>query len=133
VSELGDALTRAISRTCIVGTQSPITLDDANEPEPDLVLCHRVGRKPVAAEVLLVVEVADSSRDFDREIKLPRYARAGIPEFWLVDLTEDRVEVHTRPGPEGYAERRLVPATGTLPIPTTSVSLDLRPVFGIRA
>ena len=52
----------------------------------------------------LVVEVADTSLSYDREIKIPRYAAAGIPEAWLVDLVGDAVRVSRRPGPNGYGE-----------------------------
>ena len=52
--------------------------------------------------MLLIIEVSDSTRTYDRTIKLPRYAAAGIPEAWLIDLVDDRVERHTEPSAEGY-------------------------------
>ena len=55
---------------------------------------------------MLVVEVADTSLRYDRETKLPLYARAGVPEAWLVDLQNSVVEVHTEPSPEGYKVAR---------------------------
>ena len=58
---------------------------------------------PLAADVLLLVEVADSSLDYDRLTKIPLYARAGISETWLVDLTKDRVEVYREPRLGSYA------------------------------
>ena len=64
-------------------------------------------RHPEAGDVLLVVEVADSSLRYDRSEKVPRYARAGIPETWLVDVEAGTVTVHTHPGPEGYAQRHV--------------------------
>ena len=89
----------------IVSVQNPVRLNDYSEPEPDVVLI-RPGRagKPGAEDVLLLVEVSDTTLDFDREIKRPRYAAAGIPEVWIVDLQGERVEVYREPGPEGYAE-----------------------------
>lgn len=59
---------------------------------------------PGPADVLLLVEVADSSLAYDREIKLPRYARAGIPEVWLMDLAGYRLAIHRQPTENGYAE-----------------------------
>lgn len=57
---------------------------------------------PGPADVLLVIEVADTTRDYDRQVKLPLYARAGIAEAWLLDLQGDMLEVHRDPGPDGY-------------------------------
>ena len=56
---------------------------------------------PTPADVLLVIEVADSSTQFDRDVKVPLYARSGIPEVWRVDLQEDRVETFSQPAPDG--------------------------------
>ena len=89
----------------MLSVQNPVRLSDFTEPQPDLVLI-RPGRAgvPDAKDVLLLVEVADTTLAFDREIKVPRYAAAGIPEVWVVALQEERVEVYRKPGPAGYAE-----------------------------
>jgi Uma2 family endonuclease len=63
----------------------------------------RYTETPTAADVLLVVEVASSSVELDRDLKIPMYARAGVPEAWLVDLEFDTVEVHLQPSSAGYA------------------------------
>jgi Uma2 family endonuclease len=83
-----------------VDAQNPITLGEHGEPRPDLVLLldPPVGRLPGPGEVALVVEVADTSLGFDRDVKLPRYAEAGIAEAWLVDLSSGIIEVHSGPG-----------------------------------
>lgn len=90
-----------------VSVQNPLDLGPgfAGEPQPDLVLVRRrEGGDGILTpeEALLVVEVADTSLAYDRNTKLPRYAAAGIPEAWLVDLTADVIEAHSEPGPEGY-------------------------------
>jgi Uma2 family endonuclease len=87
-----------------VAVQDPFILGEHGEPQPDLVLLLSppVGRLPGFEEVALAIEVADTSLSYDRAIKLPRYAQAGIPETWLVDLKADRIEVHSEPGPDGY-------------------------------
>ena len=89
----------------IVSVQNPARLNKYSEPQPDLVLIrpNRAG-VPEPEDVLLLVEVAMASLSFDREIKVPRYAAAGIPEAWVVALEEDHVEVYRKPGPAGYAE-----------------------------
>lgn len=73
-----------------VSVQNPVVLGEHGEQQPDLMLIRepgRTGRLPEAADVLLVVEVSDSSLAYDRNVKLPRYAAAGIPEAWILDLT----------------------------------------------
>lgn len=90
-----------------LSVQNPLIVGPHQESQPDLTLL-RAGRGtaelPRAADALLVVEVSDTSLTYDRERKLPLYAAAGIPEAWLVDLAQDRVEVHSSPesGGSGY-------------------------------
>lgn len=90
------------SGACI-RAQGPITLSESNsEPEADLVLAApRDGgyydRHPYAADVLLVVEIADSSLEYDRCVKVPLYAAAGIAEYWLANLQENRIEAYQKP------------------------------------
>lgn len=91
----------------ILSIQDPIVLDDRSEPQPDIsVLKYRPDfykdELPGASDAVLVIEVADSSAEFDRGVKFARYAAAGIREAWLVDLNGDRVEVHTQPKSNGY-------------------------------
>ncbi len=83
--------------------QNPIRLGPRSEPQPDLAVVRR-GRRgaATAADVLLVVEVADSSRHHDRNRKVPLYAAAGIPEVWLVDLVAEVVERYAEPRGERY-------------------------------
>lgn len=84
---------------CRVGVQIPILLDDESQPEPDVVVYRRRKREthPTPDDILLVVEVADSSLDYDRNRKFPRYAAAGIPEAWLFDIFAGILERRTEP------------------------------------
>jgi Uma2 family endonuclease len=84
----------------IVHSQSAIRLSNDGEPEPDLVVVRDrdyEGELPTADDILLVIEVADSTLHTDRQVKLPLYAAAGIPEAWLFDLTGETIERHTEP------------------------------------
>lgn len=94
-----------------MSAQNPIRLGPHTEPQPDLAVARRTSayasRHPDAADVLLVIEVADSSLPFDRSEKAPRYGRTGIPEPWLVDVEARTVTVYTVPGPDEYARERL--------------------------
>ena len=96
----------------IVRVQSSIVLDDRNEPEPDLVLLRYRGdyyadADETPSDVLLVVEVADSSEGYDRRTKAPLYARHGIPELWIADVNRDRITAYLDPTPGGYATTRV--------------------------
>ena len=91
-----------------VSPQGSVRLDANSEPQPDLALLRPRADQyrnalPAPADILLLVEVADSSLRFDRLVKLPLYARHGIPEVWIVDLAAGAIEVHRGPGPAGYA------------------------------
>ncbi|MGI8551972.1 MAG: Uma2 family endonuclease [Dehalococcoidia bacterium] len=93
----------------IVRIQNPVRLDDGSEPEPDIALLRmRADRygdvHPGPPDVLLLIEVADSSLGYDRDTKLPRYAKAGIPELWLVDLNGERVLMHRKPNGTRYEQ-----------------------------
>ena len=96
----------------IVRVQSPVRLSEASEPEPDLALLapredNYAARHPRPDDVLLVVEVADTSLPFDREVKRSLYAQAGISELWIVNLETDRIEVYRTPQDMEYtAEQR---------------------------
>lgn len=97
---------RAAASGFFVSVQNPVTLDDGTEPQPDLSLLKRrldpAGKMPGPDDVALLVEVSDTTLAYDKNVKLPRYARAGIPEVWIVDLAARKVEVHSDPSPEGY-------------------------------
>ena len=103
VNHLNRLLVLRTDPKAIVSVQNPVRLNDYSEPEPDVVLI-RPGKagKPGAEDVLLLVEVSDTTLDFDREVKVPRYAAAGISEVWIVALQEERIEVYRKPEPAGY-------------------------------
>lgn len=93
-----------------ISVQNPVRLNDRSEPEPDLVLLRPgvdESRLPGPDDVLLLIEVADTTLEKDRTEKLPRYAAAGIPELWIVALPEDRIEVYRRPAGNDYKVRLL--------------------------
>ncbi len=93
-----------------VSNQAPVQTWDDSQPEPDFALLHQdyPGGIPVAADVLLVIEVSDSSLKFDREKKLPEYAKSAIPEAWILNLIERQLEVYRQPSGEQYLQRQIV-------------------------
>jgi Uma2 family endonuclease len=137
VDRLDDLLRESAPRgTAIIRVRSPIAVGEHHEPEPDIsVLRFRpdyyAGGLPVPADVLLVIEVADTSPEHDRDVKLAVYARAGIPESWLADLRGGALERHTEPSADGYrlvtrAGRGQVLGSTVLP----SLALDVARVIG---
>ena len=98
---------RAVGDAALVRVRQPVRLGERTEPQPDLALVRSradfyAAGHPTAEDVLLLVEVADTSLRFDRDVKVPLYARSGIPEVWLVDLVQETVTVHREPTPNGY-------------------------------
>ena len=111
VKALAHLLWRRLQGRAILSVQDPIRLGERSEPQPDLCLLrprHDYYRSshPTAADVLLLIEVAEATADYDRQVKVPLYGRHGVAELWLVDLGSEQVEVYRRPGEEGYGEVR---------------------------
>jgi Uma2 family endonuclease len=93
--------------SAILDVQNPIQLTERTEPQPDVVLLqpradYYATAHPIPSEVLLLVEVSDSTVDFDRDVKVPNYARSGIQEVWLWDLEVNCLEVYRDPTANGY-------------------------------
>jgi Uma2 family endonuclease len=98
-------LQRAIDPALLISVQNPLRIGGRTEFMPDLIVYRgdeNSNEIPRGDQVLLLIEVADSSRNYDRTIKVPRYAAAGIPEMILVDLVEDRLIGHSEPREDGY-------------------------------
>ena len=112
VARLTSLFAQTLGAAAIVWGQNPIHLGERSEPEPDLALLppradfYAAGH-PGPDDVLLLIEVADTSILYDRQVKVPLYARSGIPEVWLVDLDQQHVAIHRDPTPEGYGIARV--------------------------
>lgn len=116
VRELGRRLTLALGERAVVQVQGPVAASPISEPEPDLcVLPHDAHRRDAHPErAVLVIEVSASSLRFDRETKTSIYAEMGVPEYWIVNLRDRWIEVHTDPVGERYGSVRTVSAVETL-------------------
>lgn len=104
-NELTRLLVQAVAGRAIVSVQNPVRLTQRSEPQPDFAVLRRRDYRtalPRPRDALLVVEVASSSLDYDRTVKLALYARAGIPEVWIVNLPAAEVEIHRSPGSDKY-------------------------------
>jgi Uma2 family endonuclease len=122
VDRVNHAFNSRLSGRAIVRVQGPVRLDLYTEPEPDILLLRPradfyASGHPGPADVLLIVEVADSSIGYDRDVKAYIYARSGVPEYWLLDLNENVLIRHASPDGGTYrvvdrldAQARLAPA-----------------------
>lgn len=93
----------------IIRVQDPVRLADYSEPQPDIAVVQRRAdyysdSHPEPEDILLLIEVAETSLSYDRDLKLPLYARASIPEVWIVALLPQVIEVYRSPGDNGYDE-----------------------------
>jgi Uma2 family endonuclease len=113
VGRLTKFLERLAGDRVIVWVQNPVQVSDYSEPLPDVALLRPrddfyAQANPQPTDVLLIIEVADSSVEYDRDIKRPLYAEAGISEFWLVNLPQATIEIYTQPIGATYQELRTV-------------------------
>ena len=109
VRRLNNMLCRLLGEKAVVDVQNSLVLTARTEPQPDVVFLRPRDdfyreTEPKPADVLLLIEVADSSLPYDRDIKVPLYARSGIPEMWLVDLQSQAVEVFRKAAKKGFRE-----------------------------
>ena len=113
----------------IVRVQNPVQVGEGQSPQPDLVLLRPrpdfyEGSRPGPGDVLLIVEVSDSSLPYDRNVKAPLYASHNLPETWLMNLVDDCIERFTQPGPGGY-ERHSVHRRGERISPEALPELEI--------
>ena len=99
---------KSLGDSVIVSVQNPVTLPDFAEPQPDIMLLRPRDddysrSNPTAADVLLIIEVADSSLAYDQHVKGLTYAQAAIQDYWIINLVDSTLLVYREPTPTGYA------------------------------
>lgn len=107
VTKIVKFLTALVDDEAIISPQNPVQLNDYTEPQPDIAVLHYradyyAQAHPTADDILLLIEVADTSVAYDREEKISRYAAAGVPEAWIVDLSQQLIEQYTSPAKGHY-------------------------------
>ncbi|MFZ4595843.1 MAG: Uma2 family endonuclease [Verrucomicrobiaceae bacterium] len=122
VTRIERLIDRRVGDLALVRGQNPITIHEYSEPEPDVVVAKfrddfYASAHPGPSDVLLVIEVADTSLAFDRKAKVPLYAASGIPETWLVDLTNGELQVFRKPEGANYSETLVLKAGDVVPLP----------------
>jgi Uma2 family endonuclease len=133
---LVDKLAQVLTRKCgsqLVRVQNPIRMGERSEPQPDIAVVkgrNYMEAHPTAVDVLLVVEVSDSTLEYDRDIKLGLYARHGIPEVWLLDVNAREITVYREPAEGQYRLiRKPTAAESVSPMLVPAVSITLTEVL----
>jgi hypothetical protein len=136
VGRLARRIQAAAGERGLVLSHSPVRLSQRSEPQPDVLLLkpradEYCNSHPTPADVLLLVEVADSSARLDREVKVPLYARHAIAELWVVDLDAGLFRCYRRPAKGQFLEASTTPSPGVMPLPGLSrASIDLSGILG---
>ncbi len=131
VRRLDKLFQEAVGHRVVISVQAPLRLDRHNEPEPDLMLLRPredfyARSHPTASDVLLLIEVSDTTARYDREIKLELYARYGIPETWIFDLDSALLRQYRRPADARYLDIAEATNPGVTPIAMLAgVAVDL--------
>jgi Uma2 family endonuclease len=111
VDRIAELVREKLGRTIYLRAQNPVRLSNYTEPEPDITLAKRAdysARHPLSDDIFLTIEVSDTTLEKDRTMKQKIYANASIPEFWIVNLPEDVVEVYRQPAGDLYQEKILI-------------------------
>jgi Uma2 family endonuclease len=119
----------------LLSIQNAIHVDTGSEPEPDLALLRPraddyTESHPTSADILLIVEVSDSSLDYDRQVKGNQYAEAGIEDYWIMNLVDEQIEIHREPAPDGYRSARIAKSGDTIqPVAFPDVTLAVADIL----
>ncbi len=139
-SHLWKQLYELIGKQAEIRVQEPIILPSNSEPEPDVVIAKKkadnyLAAHPTAKDIILVIEISDSTLQYDRETKLPLYAEAGINNYWIVNLVDRHLEVYSNPfsanqGKFNYRNKSIVLPNENIEIPNfNGVALELATVL----
>jgi Uma2 family endonuclease len=129
-------LTTLVAEQAIVSPQNPVQLNDYSEPEPDIAILqprsdNYAHAHPRPDDIIIIIEVSDSTVQYDRTEKLPRYAAANIAEAWIIDVAQQTIEQYTQPMRGEYARMKKVffgdiITSSSLP----GITLDTSDIFG---
>ena len=136
VNTLNRAFMETLGRRVVVSVQNPVRLSERSEPQPDIALLRPradlyTESHPRPDDVMLIVEVSHSTVEYDRDVKTPLYAEAGIPELWLVNLDEDFIDGLSDPDGAGYRTlRRYVRGERIAPALLPDAALEFSEILG---
>ncbi len=124
----------ALHSEAIIRVQNPVEINDLSELEPDVAIVkkhpnHYRFQHPKAEDVLLLIEVSDSTLAKDQTVKLALYANANIPEYWIINIPEQQVEVYTKPKKGKYLQKNIYDNTQTIQARTINFSFAVNEIF----
>jgi Uma2 family endonuclease len=125
-------LSRLVADRLTLQCQDPIQILPNSQPEPDFVLlpANYSGGIPLASDVLLVIEISDSTLGFDRTTKQELYAQSNIPEYWIINLVDRQLHQYTEPTDQGYFQHQILLPESTIPIPgLPGIEMILNSIF----
>ncbi|BAY65266.1 hypothetical protein NIES22_53690 [Calothrix brevissima NIES-22] len=142
LTRLSRELFQLVKEQGTIRTQDPITIADNSEPEPDLVIARNrsddyLANHPTPSDILLLIEIADSSLKYDQEVKLPLYAEAGISDYWIFNLVDNYLECYSEPyqatqGKFGYRRKVIFLANESVNLPNFhDLVLELSKIFPV--
>lgn len=135
VEQIAAILRLAVAERAMLRTQQPVSLGERSEPEPDITLVaarsnYYKASHPDASDVFLIVEVADASLAYDRDVKVALYARHGVPEAWIVDIDGKRLMRYREPEGGRYVRIDNLPVDRPVPVGALAdLRLDLSALF----
>lgn len=135
INRINALLNESLGSRVIVSVQNPLRIDDLSEPEPDIAILRPdanfyADRHPTPQDVFLLIEVADTSLTYDREVKIPMYANAGISEYWIINLQRSELEVYLEPKENTYGVKKTFNSEGVLHIESLDLQLQLQDLLG---
>ena len=130
VNKLNFFLSQIFADKAIISVQNPIQLSDYSEPEPDLSILKPKADfygsgHPTPEDILFLIEVAESSLVYDREVKLPLYAKASIPGVWIVNLEDNQVEIYTSPEGNAYQNQKILTKEQKIHLPAFDLEIPV--------
>ena len=135
VNNLNWLITRAAPETVQTSVQNSLQISDFSVPQPDFVVGRRRDYRrnvPTAADVLLLVEVSDTTLRYDRDVKMPLYAQAGVPEAWIADVNQEEIIAHRDPVDDIYRDVRAYTKGESLsPVRLPELTVRVSDTFGI--
>ena len=132
LSKLADVLRDRTRNKALVRQQNPIHMGDRSEPQPDIAVVkerqnYYLESHPIPTEIFLLIEVADSTLKYDRDVKVPLYAKAGIPELWIANLEAQVFETYRQPSETGYQHVQIYgkgEVINLLMLPDVAIAID---------
>ena len=136
VDRLTNIISGHLNKRAFIRVQNPVRLDEYSEPEPDLSVLKPPletykERHPIPSDIILLIEVAKTSLEYDREVKIPLYAEAKIPVVWLVNMKKAIIEVYQKLEEDGYSEKTVYQADDEISIPGFEQKLVVKELLDI--